>query len=122
MEQSFWRWIGHSSTTHFSACAGVALRMWGSADQHAIQFPCRTSDVYLAASCCLINSQLCLFPLCTCRMGQVLLVDAPWFFKGPWEAIKPLLRKYAALVRFVSRQELANEFFTSQTLPKDFAS
>jgi len=58
--------------------------------------------------------------LIVCRMGQVLLVDAPWMFKAPWEAIKPLLRKYAALVRFVSRQELAAEYFTPSTLPQVF--
>jgi hypothetical protein len=52
----------------------------------------------------------------------VLLVDAPWFFKGPWEVIKPLLRKYAALVRFVSRQELATDFFQPDMLPKQFRS
>jgi hypothetical protein len=55
-------------------------------------------------------------------MGQVLLVDAPWIFKAPWELIKPLLRKYAALVRFVSRKELAEEYFTVETLPADFKS
>ncbi|WIA20830.1 hypothetical protein OEZ85_005183 [Tetradesmus obliquus] len=56
------------------------------------------------------------------RMGQVLLVDAPWIFKAPWELIKPLLRKYAALVRFVSRKELAAEYFTPDSLPTDFSS
>jgi hypothetical protein len=60
-----------------------------------------------------------LLPCCH-RFGQVLLVDAPWFFKGPWEVIKPLLRKYAGLVRFVSRQELAREFFAPDTLPEQF--
>ncbi|KAF6256482.1 hypothetical protein COO60DRAFT_1528798 [Scenedesmus sp. NREL 46B-D3] len=50
----------------------------------------------------------------------VLLVDAPWIFKAPWELIKPLLRKYAALVRFVSRRELAAEYFTADTLPAGF--
>lgn len=52
----------------------------------------------------------------------MLLVDAPWFFKGPWEVIKPLLRKYAALVRFVSRQELAKEVFEQGALPEQFQS
>jgi hypothetical protein len=60
--------------------------------------------------------------VCESRFGQVLLVDAPWFFKGPWEVIKPLLRKYAALVRFVSRQELASEIFRPETLPEQFKS
>lgn len=57
---------------------------------------------------------------CGRRIGQVLLVDAPWLFKGPWEVIKPLLRKYASLVRFASRQELAAEFFSPDTLPPVF--
>jgi hypothetical protein len=52
----------------------------------------------------------------------VLLVDAPWIFKAPWEAFKPLLRKYAALVRFVNRKQLAAEYFTKDTLPADFKS
>ena len=54
------------------------------------------------------------------RLGQVLMVDAPWVFQPPWQLIKPLLRKYAALVRFVSAEDVRNEFFTSKTVPKDF--
>lgn len=53
-------------------------------------------------------------------MSQVLLVDAPWIFKAPWEVIKPLLRKYQALVRFVSRKELQQEYFTLETTPPLF--
>jgi hypothetical protein len=45
------------------------------------------------------------------RVGQVLLVDAPWIFQAPWKAIKPLLRKYSALVRFVDRETLLGEYF-----------
>ncbi len=56
------------------------------------------------------------------RLGQVLMVDAPWLFQPGWKLVKPWLRKYAALVRFVSRQELAAEFFTPDTLPPDFRS
>ena len=33
------------------------------------------------------------------RHMQVLLVDAPWVFGPAWEVIRPLMRKYAALVR-----------------------
>lgn len=33
------------------------------------------------------------------RVGQVLLVEAPWVFGPAWEVIRPLMRKYAALVR-----------------------
>lgn len=54
------------------------------------------------------------------RLGQVLFVDAPWAFKPGWEMVKPWLKKYAALVRFVSREELQNEFFTPETCPEDF--
>lgn len=32
------------------------------------------------------------------RVGQVLFVDAPWVFYPAWEVIKPLMRKYKALV------------------------
>jgi len=54
------------------------------------------------------------------RLGQVLMVDAPWIFRPPWRLIKPLLRKYAALVRFVSAEDVRREFFTPDTVPKDF--
>lgn len=56
------------------------------------------------------------------RVGQVLLVEAPWVFGPAWELIKPLMRKYAALVRFVSVAELRNEYFTESTLPAEFLS
>jgi len=54
------------------------------------------------------------------RLGQVLMVDAPWIFQPPWRLIKPLLRKYAALVRFVSAKDVRQEFFTPLSVPKDF--
>ncbi|GFR44643.1 hypothetical protein Agub_g5932 [Astrephomene gubernaculifera] len=54
------------------------------------------------------------------RVGQVLLVEAPWVFFPAWEVIRPLMRKYASLVRFVSLQELREEFFTPGSLPEDF--
>ncbi|MEW5315638.1 MAG: hypothetical protein WDW38_007052 [Sanguina aurantia] len=54
------------------------------------------------------------------RVGQVLMVEAPWVFTPAWEVIKPLLRKYKALVRFVSVSELKGEFFTPSTAPPDF--
>ncbi|KAI8470161.1 MAG: CRAL-TRIO domain-containing protein [Monoraphidium minutum] len=53
------------------------------------------------------------------RMGQVLMVDAPWIFQPSWAVIKPLLRKYAALVRFVDRATLEREFFEPGKLPED---
>ena len=37
-----------------------------------------------------------------------------------WAIVKPWLRKYADLVCFVDRKQLAKEFFTPETLPPDF--
>jgi len=54
------------------------------------------------------------------RLGQVLFVDAPWIFKPGWEMMKPWLKKYAALVRFVSAEEVRREYFTNETVPDDF--
>ena len=52
------------------------------------------------------------------RLSQVLVVDAPWVFKPAWAAVRPTLRKYAQLVKFVSRQQLQQDFFTPATLPE----
>lgn len=54
------------------------------------------------------------------RLSQVLFVDAPWIFKPGWEMMKPWLKKYAALVRFVSADEVRREYFTAETVPSDF--
>ncbi len=54
------------------------------------------------------------------RLGQVLFVQAPWVFRPGWVMVKPLLRKYAKLVRFVTVDELQSEYFTPETLPADF--
>ena len=54
------------------------------------------------------------------RLGQVLMVDAPWLFQPPWQLIKPLLKKYAALVSFVSAEDVRNEFFSADKVPEDF--
>lgn len=55
------------------------------------------------------------------RVGQILFVDAPWIFRPAWDATKPLMRKYAAMVSFVKKEELARDYFTPDTLPPDFA-
>lgn len=34
--------------------------------------------------------------------------------------MKPWLKKYAALVRFVSADEVRKEYFTPETVPEDF--
>ncbi|KAL6761132.1 CRAL-TRIO domain-containing protein [Haematococcus lacustris] len=54
------------------------------------------------------------------RVAQVLFVEAPWMFQPAWAAIQPLMRKYAALVRFVTKEELAREYFAPNTTPDDF--
>jgi len=54
------------------------------------------------------------------RMGQILFVDAPWLFRPLWQAVKPLMRKYAALVRFVSAEEVKRDFFAEGAAPPDF--
>ena len=51
------------------------------------------------------------------RLGQVLVVDAPWVFRPAWAGVRPMLRKYAELVRFVSRVQLRQEFFSKSSLP-----
>lgn len=55
-----------------------------------------------------------------CRLYRMVLVDAPWIFKGPWEIFKSLLGKHADLVQFASRSQLAQQYFTPETLPADF--
>jgi hypothetical protein len=54
------------------------------------------------------------------RVSQILFVEAPWVFGPLYEVIKPWLRKYAALVRFVSVEEVRKEYFTPETIPEDF--
>ena len=56
------------------------------------------------------------------RLSQVLFVEAPWVFKSSWQVFKPWLKKYQALVRFVSADEVRKEYFTPETMPEDFAS
>jgi hypothetical protein len=55
------------------------------------------------------------------RVSEVLFVDAPWVFRPLWAVVRPLLRKYAALVRFVSAEEARRGYFTTATLPADLA-
>ena len=62
----------------------------------------------------------CFFTYYPKRVSQVLFVDAPWIFQPSYALIKPMLQKYAALVRFVDRPTLVREYFTNDTVPKDF--
>ena len=54
------------------------------------------------------------------RLGAVLFVDAPWAFKPVWAVVKPLLRKYGALVRFVSAEEVKQVYFAEGEAPPGF--
>ena len=54
------------------------------------------------------------------RVSQVLMVEAPWVFQPVYSVVKPLLRKYAALVQFVSVDDIRRKYFTPETLPEDF--
>ena len=55
------------------------------------------------------------------RLGQVLLVQPPPFvFEAAWEVIKPQIGRHADIVRFVQVDELRREYFTHETLPRDF--
>jgi hypothetical protein len=44
------------------------------------------------------------------RAGEVLMVDAPWAFMPPYEMMKPMLGKYAELMKFVSKQDVRTYF------------
>ena len=52
------------------------------------------------------------------RAGEVLMVDAPWAFMPPFELMRPMLGKYAQLIRFVSRAE-ARRYFRAGEAPPD---
>ena len=54
------------------------------------------------------------------RLSQVLFVEAPWVFTASWNIMKGWLKKYQALVRFVSADEVRREYFTPETAPDDF--
>jgi CRAL/TRIO domain len=52
------------------------------------------------------------------RAGEVLMVDVPWAFMPPYNMMKPLLGKYAQLIKFVSQGE-AVEYFRPGEAPPD---
>jgi hypothetical protein len=54
------------------------------------------------------------------RAGEVLMVDAPWAFMPPFNLMRPLLGKYADLIKFVSRREAAG-YFKAGEAPADLA-
>ncbi len=102
----------------------------GNADLGFVRFLVRVSVLLACMHACLLLAQhshaACnlqvdaFFLYYPKRLGQVLFVDAPWAFKPGWEVVKPWLKKYAALVRFVSREEVRREYFKPGTCPADF--
>jgi hypothetical protein len=48
------------------------------------------------------------------------MVDAPFLFTQPYNMMKPLLGKYAQLVRFIDARELRS-YFGPDAIPADFA-
>lgn len=54
------------------------------------------------------------------RLGQVLMVEAPFVFKPLWQLAKPLLKQHASLVRFCTVQTVREEYFTEETVPAIF--
>lgn len=61
----------------------------------------------------------CFFKFYPKRMNELLLVDAPFMFRPTWQLIKPVLGKYAALVRFVSSRDV-RDYFIDGTVPPEF--
>eukprot|EP00184_Porphyridium_aerugineum_P001631 CAMPEP_0184694926 /NCGR_PEP_ID=MMETSP0313-20130426/2724_1 /TAXON_ID=2792 /ORGANISM="Porphyridium aerugineum, Strain SAG 1380-2" /LENGTH=287 /DNA_ID=CAMNT_0027153291 /DNA_START=315 /DNA_END=1178 /DNA_ORIENTATION=+ len=54
------------------------------------------------------------------RLGRLLFVDAPIVFIPTWNAVKPLIGKYAELVTFVKASQV-KDYFNPGDVPPDFA-
>uniref|UniRef100_A0A7S3ECH6 CRAL-TRIO domain-containing protein n=2 Tax=Rhodosorus marinus TaxID=101924 RepID=A0A7S3ECH6_9RHOD len=68
-------------------------------------FAMKNSDVKLAQL--LVDVFFTYYPR---RLSELLVVDAPLVFQPMWQVIKPLLKKYSALVRFVRKDQLTEHF------------
>jgi len=53
------------------------------------------------------------------RFGRVLFVDAPEVFSSFWDNVRPLLRKYASLIEFVSAEEVRRCYFAPGCEPPE---
>ena len=58
----------------------------------------------------------CIFDYFPKRISQVLLIEPPWVFTPVWQIIKPLMGKYASLVRQVKASDAAAYFKEDSTL------
>lgn len=54
------------------------------------------------------------------RAGEVLMMEAPWAFMPPFELMKPMLGKYADLIKFVSKDE-ARRYFKPTEAPREMS-
>ncbi|XP_010519540.1 PREDICTED: CRAL-TRIO domain-containing protein C3H8.02-like [Tarenaya hassleriana] len=77
----------------------------------------RTENADLKFLTFLFDVFYCYYPS---RLDEVLFVDAPFVFKPIWQFIKPLVKKYASLVKFCSSETVRKEYFTDETLPTSF--
>lgn len=68
-------------------------------------FGMRNSDVRLAQL--LIDVFFTYYPR---RLSELLVVDAPLIFQPMWRVVKPLLRKYSSLVKFVKIDDVPGYF------------
>mmetsp|Transcript_9984 Transcript_9984/g.30488 ORF Transcript_9984/g.30488 Transcript_9984/m.30488 type:complete len:269 (+) Transcript_9984:61-867(+) len=71
-------------------------------------FGMKNSDVRLAQL--LVDVFFTYYPR---RLSELLVVDAPLVFQPMWRIIKPLLRKYASIVKFVKLDDV-NSYFDSE--------
>lgn len=88
--------------------------------------PCSTSAVSLTRRVLSFDGQAaaqlrsCAWP-CTPSISHMgLILTSRCLLRRRWAIVKPWLRKYADLVCFVDRKQLASDFFTPDTLPPDF--
>ena len=58
----------------------------------------------------------CIFDYFPKRISQVLLIEPPWVFTPVWQIVKPLMGKYASLVRQVKASDAAAYFNEDSTL------
>lgn len=58
----------------------------------------------------------CIFDYFPKRISQVLLIEPPWVFTPVWQIVKPLMGKYAALVKQVKAKDAKAYFDPESTL------
>ncbi|KAL2492591.1 Sec14p-like phosphatidylinositol transfer family protein [Abeliophyllum distichum] len=77
----------------------------------------RTKNIDIRFLTFAVDAFYCYYPR---RLGQVLLVEAPFVFKPVWQLVKPLLKSSPSLVRFCSVETIREEYFAEDTIPASF--